>query len=81
MVGAEMPHRSRGGFPLAGARAAASHVWVSLILGLILLPGSWARSGGRVSGTFSGTVIECLPSMGGPSISLAGGSFSCAANE
>ena len=51
MVGAEMPPRSRGGFPLAGARAGASHVWVSLILGLILLPGSWARSGGRVSGT------------------------------
>jgi len=51
MVGAEMPPRSRGGFRLAGARAGGSHVWVSLILGLILLPGSWARSGGRVSGT------------------------------
>jgi hypothetical protein len=38
--------------------------------------------GGTVSGTFSGTVLECEPSIGGGSTaSLADGSFSCAANE
>jgi len=39
-------------------------------------------TGGTVSGTFSGTVLECEPSIGGGSTaSLADGSFSCAANE
>jgi hypothetical protein len=36
--------------------------------------------GGNVSGTFSGTVVECMP-MGGSTITLASGSFSCMANE
>jgi len=36
---------------LVGRRVVASHVLVWLILGLIFVPGSWAVSGGRVSGT------------------------------
>src|SRR5215472_3423998 len=51
---------SRGGFRLAGARA-ASHVWVPLVLGLIFLPGSWARSGGRVSGTVRDSSNALIP--------------------
>ena len=60
MVGAEMP-LCRGGLRLARARAAASHVSVSLILGLIFLPGSWARSGGRVSGTVRDSSNAVIP--------------------
>jgi hypothetical protein len=60
MVGAELPPPSRGAFRLAGARA-ASHVWVSLILGLVFLPGSWAASGGRVSGTVRDSSNAVIP--------------------
>jgi Carboxypeptidase regulatory-like domain/TonB dependent receptor len=60
MVGA-VPPLNRGGFRLAGARAAASHVWLSLVLGLIFLPRLWAASGGRVSGTVRDASNAVIP--------------------
>ena len=41
-----------------------------------------ASTGGTISGTFSGTVSECSPAVGGGvAVSLVDGSFSCQANE
>lgn len=41
-----------------------------------------ASTGGTISGTFSGTVSECSPAVGGgAAVSLVDGSFSCQANE
>ena len=38
--------------------------------------------GGTISGTFSGTVVECFPAQGGGiTVTLDNGSFSCGANQ
>ena len=50
--------------------------------GSINLTAFTTSTGGTVSGTFSGTVVECSPAQGGgASVTLDNGSFSCQANE
>lgn len=50
--------------------------------GSINLTAFTTSTGGTVSGTFSGTVVECSPAQGGgTSVTLDNGSFSCGANQ